>query len=78
MTIQRVFEILMYPLGWPLALIASWYSFHTFQSGSFRTRSGRILSRQVAPIRFWTEVVGAALIAGALAVTGTIYLTRLI
>ncbi|CAM2198526.1 conserved protein of unknown function (plasmid) [Paraburkholderia kururiensis] len=74
MTTQVLFEFLFHQAALPLALLAAWYGIATYRSGRIRTKAGHFLSRDRAPVRFWSEVVGGLVIAMLFALTGVLYL----
>lgn len=74
MTTLVLFEFLFHRAALPLALLAAWYGIATYRNGCVRTKAGHILSRERAPVRFWSEVVGGMVVAIVFALTGSLYL----
>ncbi len=74
MTTQVLIGFLFHQAALPLALLAAWYGIATYRSGRIRTKAGHVLSRQQAPMRFWSEVVGGMAVAIVLTLTGSLYL----
>ncbi len=71
---QVLIDFVLHQAALPLALLAVSYSIVTYRSGRVHTKIGRVLSREVAPFRFWFEVVGALAVAVVLSLTGSLYL----
>lgn len=75
---QSIVEFVLHPAGWPLALFFAWHSVSTYYRGTVKLRNGQTLDKRATPIRFWFEVVGGVIVACLLAITGTIYLSKLL
>ena len=56
---QAIIGFLFHDAALPLVLLAAWYGVATYRGGRIRTKAGQVLSREEAPTRFWSEVVGA-------------------
>ncbi len=77
MTKQAITELILYAAACPLSLFFMLYSIRTYYRGSITLKSGRILDKREAPVRFWMEVVGGGVIAAVLAFTGTVHLIEI-
>ncbi|WP_339089145.1 hypothetical protein [Variovorax paradoxus] len=76
MTKESLTAFLLGPAGLPLAIGLAAYSLYTYRRNKLDLRDGRELPSAAAPVRFWTEVVGALALALFLGFSGSGWLWR--